>query len=214
MYTHFPKDRNCEVCLRTKMTRAPCRRREAVPWAKGYGDLITPDHKVLNEGCESTRSCHSVDSSCEDLSWNHRTSTPHRSETGLDERCWSNSMECSCSLRNVQDLLADGKTPHERRHGEPFKRPIIPFGSMVESHPISAREQRIIHQFGKKVSPGISLDYELIVRGKLERIYFDSRLGRFGKVGRIRNLTRSRWYSKIVRERLRIPRTHSKAGEE
>ena len=26
-YTHFPKDRNCEVCLRTKITRAPCRKR-------------------------------------------------------------------------------------------------------------------------------------------------------------------------------------------
>ena len=24
-YTHFPKDRNCEVCLRTLMTRAPCK---------------------------------------------------------------------------------------------------------------------------------------------------------------------------------------------
>ena len=27
VFAHFPKDRNCEVCLRTKMTRAPCRRR-------------------------------------------------------------------------------------------------------------------------------------------------------------------------------------------
>ena len=26
IYTHFPKDRNCEVRVRTKMTRAPCRR--------------------------------------------------------------------------------------------------------------------------------------------------------------------------------------------
>ena len=25
--THFPKDRNCEICQRTKVTRAPCRRR-------------------------------------------------------------------------------------------------------------------------------------------------------------------------------------------
>ena len=25
VYTHFPKDRNCEVCLRTEMTSAPCR---------------------------------------------------------------------------------------------------------------------------------------------------------------------------------------------
>ena len=26
VYTHFPKDRNCEICKRTKITRAPCRR--------------------------------------------------------------------------------------------------------------------------------------------------------------------------------------------
>ena len=33
VYTRFPKDRNCEICKRTKITRAPCRRRmgEGVP---------------------------------------------------------------------------------------------------------------------------------------------------------------------------------------
>ena len=37
------------------MTRAPCRRRtgEAVPRAEKFGDLITADHKVLNEEGES-----------------------------------------------------------------------------------------------------------------------------------------------------------------
>ena len=63
-----------------------------------------------------------------DLSWNHRTSALHRSETNaIAERgstgkrssigtlrfgwkMWSGSMECYCCLRNVQDLLADGKT--------------------------------------------------------------------------------------------------------
>ena len=80
---------------------------------------------------------------CEDLSWNHCTSTPHRSETNgiaeravrrvkegtsavllqsdLDENWWADSMECYTCLRNVQDLLSDGKTPYERRIGEPFK---------------------------------------------------------------------------------------------
>ena len=55
VYTHFPKDRNCEICQRTKITRAPCRRRigGAVPRAEKFGDLITADHKVLSEGCES-----------------------------------------------------------------------------------------------------------------------------------------------------------------
>ena len=72
-----------------------------------------------------------------DLSWNHCTSTPHRSETngiaervvrrieegtsavllqsGLDEKWWADSMECYCYLRNIQDLLSDGKTPFEGR---------------------------------------------------------------------------------------------------
>ena len=50
-----PKDRNCEICKRTKITRAPCRRRigGAVPRAENVGDMITADHKVLGENCES-----------------------------------------------------------------------------------------------------------------------------------------------------------------
>ena len=138
VYTHFPKDRNCEICKRTKITRAPCRRRkgEAVPRADNFGDLITADHKVLSDNCESRNNhryavvvqdlatqriqaypCKNKTSqetqrslqkfleperetkviytdnsmefgkACEDLSWNHCTSTPHKSETnGIAER--------------------------------------------------------------------------------------------------------------------------------
>ena len=55
VYTHFPEDRNCETCQRTKITRAPCRRCNggAVFCAEFFGYLITADHKVLSEGCES-----------------------------------------------------------------------------------------------------------------------------------------------------------------
>ena len=55
VHTHFPKDRNCEICKRTKSTRVPCGRRngEAVPRAAYFGDLITPDHKVPSDNCES-----------------------------------------------------------------------------------------------------------------------------------------------------------------
>ena len=190
--THFPKDRNCEICQRTKITRAPCRRRTgvAVPRADNFGDLILADHKVLSEGCESRNNhrhaivvqdlatqwiqsypCKTTTSqetqrslqkflepnrkpkviyidnslefgkACEDLSWNHCTSTPHQSETngiaesavrrvkegtsaaflqsGLDEKWWADSMERKTYLRNIQDLLSDGKTPYERRFGKP-----------------------------------------------------------------------------------------------
>ena len=122
-----------------------------------------------------------------DLSWNHCTSTPHRSETngiaeravrrakegtsavllqsGLNERWWADSMECYTYLRNVTDLLSDGKTPYERRFGQPFEGPIIPFGSLVEYHPITAKDQSRIHQVGKKVLLGLFLGYALYTGG-------------------------------------------------
>ena len=52
--THIPKDRNCDVCVKTKITRASCKNRTGtvVPRAENVGDLITADHKVLGEGCE------------------------------------------------------------------------------------------------------------------------------------------------------------------
>ena len=99
--SHFPNDRNCEVSLRTRMTRAPCRRRigEALPRAEKFGDLIAADHNVLNEEGES-RNNHQYVVVVQDLatqwiqwkvlravtkktsylygqSWNHRTSTLH-----------------------------------------------------------------------------------------------------------------------------------------
>ena len=82
---------------------------------------------------------------CEELTWNHCRSTPHRSETngiaeravrrvkegtsavllqsGLDEKWWADSMECCCYLRNIQDLLSDGKTLYERVFGKPLNGP-------------------------------------------------------------------------------------------
>ena len=74
-------------------------------------------------------------------------------------------MECYTYLRNVTDLLSDGKTPYERRFGKPFEGPIVPFGSLVEYHPITAKDQSRIHQFGKKVLPGLFLGYALYAGG-------------------------------------------------
>ena len=69
---------------------------------------------------------------------------------------WNATVICE----NVQDFLEDGKTPYERRFGEPLKGPIVPFGAMVDDHPSSPKMSN--HQFGKRVLPGIFLGYELI----------------------------------------------------
>ena len=56
-------------------------------------------------------------------------------------------------LWNVIPCLK-GKTSCETRLGQPFQGPIFPFGSLVEHHPVTAKDQSRIHQFGKKVLPG------------------------------------------------------------
>ena len=54
------------------------------------------------------------------------------------------------------------KAPYER---EPCEGPVIPFGSMVEYHPLSAKDQSRPHQFGEKVLPGILLGHALCAGG-------------------------------------------------
>ena len=53
--THFPKDTHCDICLKTKIARASCRRRTGtvVPRADNFGDLKTADHKILSGERES-----------------------------------------------------------------------------------------------------------------------------------------------------------------
>ena len=52
--------------------------------------------------------------------------------------------------------------------GNLLKGPIIPFGSLVEYHPLTAKDQSRIDQFGKKVLPGLFLGYALYAGGNLE----------------------------------------------
>ena len=40
-----------------------------------------------------------------------------------------------------------------------FEGPVIPFGAMVEYHPISAKDQSRLLHFGAKVLPGVFLGY-------------------------------------------------------
>ena len=68
-----------------------------------------------------------------------------------------------CETSQTSCLM--GRRPYERRFGKPFEGPIIPFGSLVEHHPITAKEQSRIHQFGKKVLPGLFLGYALYAGG-------------------------------------------------
>ena len=66
-------------------------------------------------------------------------------------------MKIDYCLRKIQDLFSDWRKLYEDRFGEPFEGPIIPLGSLVEYHPVSAKDLSRLHQFGKKILPGIFL---------------------------------------------------------
>ena len=118
-----------------------CKTKTQQETEKSLQKFLEPSHKpkVID-----TNSSLDVGKSCEDLSWKitvrQHLTVPETSgiseravrrvkegteaillQSGLDVKWWADSVECYCYLRNVQDLLADGKTPNERRFGEPFK---------------------------------------------------------------------------------------------
>ena len=74
---------------------------------------------------------------------------------------WNDTPVCETS----QIYYLMGRRPMKDVFGQPFTGPIIPFGSLVEYHPITAKDQSRIHQFGKKVLPGLFLGYALYAGG-------------------------------------------------
>ena len=210
IYTHFPKDPKLRHLLENQNSRAPCRKRTgaAIPWAENFGDLITADHKVLSENCESRNShryavvahdsatqwiqsypCKTkISQETERVNTKvHLPLTIHKNlaepvkiflgiivrkhpqlskrmvllreryaaeravrrikegtsavllQSGLNEKWLADSMECyTYAVNTFKISCLMGKTLHERRFGEQFKGPVIPFSAMVEYHPISS----------------------------------------------------------------------------
>ena len=87
IYTHFPKDRNCETCQKTKITRAPCRSRigRVIHRAELFGDLITSDHNIVSEGCES-RNNHRYAVVVQDLATQCIQSYPCKTKTSQESQ--------------------------------------------------------------------------------------------------------------------------------
>ena len=85
VYTHFPKDPNCDICLKTKITRASCRKHAGtvVPKAENFGDSLTADHIILSEGSES-RNNHRYAVVVQDLATQWLQSYPCRTKTSQE----------------------------------------------------------------------------------------------------------------------------------
>ena len=234
VYLHFARDPHCDICLKTKITRASCRRRAGtvVPRAEHFGDMVTADDKVLSEESESRNNhryamvvqdlatqwiqsypCKTKSSqvtqknlmkcleptrkpkviytdnslafgkSCEELSWNHCTSTSHRSRTnGTAEtavrrvkkghlryccnQVWMKNgvripwnVTAVCETFKISCLM--GRHPMKGGSEYHLNGPDVPFGAMVECHLISTKDLSRQHQFVPKVLPDFFVGYVL-----------------------------------------------------
>ena len=108
IFTHFPNDRNCEVCLRTKVTRVLCRRRnrEAALRADKFGDLVTADHKVFNEEDESRNN--------------------HRYAVVVQEFATQWIQSCPCKTKTSQET-----EKVSRKFLEPSRKPSYLYGQFI-----------------------------------------------------------------------------------
>ena len=125
-----------------------------------------------------------------------------------------------------------GKLRYERRFGESFKGPIIPFGALVQYLPNSERDKARIHQFGKQVLPGIFPGCALIARELWKRDILVADIEELEKLDASEVYPRrlsakevlmthkdgecvflvADGSANIIRKRLRTPRTHSETG--
>ena len=107
--------------LATQWTQSyPCKTKTSQETEKSLQKFLEPTRKPK---VNYTDNSFEFGKYCEELSWNHCTSTPHRSETnevaeravrrvkegtsavllqsGLDNEWWADSMECFTYLRNI-----------------------------------------------------------------------------------------------------------------
>lgn len=81
-------------------------------------------------------------------------------QSGFIEDWWSEAMECYSFLRNIVDILKDGKTAFEKRFGESWYGPCLHFGELVEYQPDKPSAVSRCHRYGNKTLPGIFVGYK------------------------------------------------------
>ncbi len=130
--------------------------------------------------------------------WRHDTSTPHRPQSnGEDERVvgravdgtrailhasgfghhwWDDAPITYCFARNITDMIRNGKTAYELRHGVPFHGYRIPFGALIRYMPESKRKEgepsgSKLRKFDPRTKKGIFMGYHVPPGGKWKGDY-------------------------------------------
>ena len=133
------------------------------------GPQVAPEHIYSDNSKE-------IEAAIKQLDWEdrHDTSTPNRPATnGIAERCvrtvkegiaavllqsglspewWADAMRYFCFQHNIEDKLADGLTPYEKRFNESYNGPIFAFGQEIEYTPSSPKVKNSDAPYGQQAT--------------------------------------------------------------
>ena len=163
IFSHFPKDRNCDACMRSKITKASCRRRtgKALPQTETFGDSITADHKVLNEGRES-RDNHRYAVVVQDLATQWIQSYPCKTKSAHEtEKSLLKFLEPSQAPKVVKtyNSMEFGKAREVLSWKQPTSAP-----HRSETNDIAERAVRRVKEGASEVLLQSGLDEKVVVR--------------------------------------------------
>ena len=79
-------------------------------------------------------------------------------QSGLCHAWWADATHAYCQVRNLHDVVRDGKTPYELRHNEPVAVMKIPFGALVTYKPSATRELKQMSVLDPRFAMGFLWD--------------------------------------------------------
>ena len=106
VYTHFPKDPQCDICLKTEKNKGFLQKTYWYSRAQSghFGDLMTADHKVLSEESES-RNSHRYAVVVQDLATQWMQSYPCKTKTFQETQ--KSLMKCLDPTRKPKVIYTD-----------------------------------------------------------------------------------------------------------
>ena len=135
------------------------------------------------------------------LKWRNSTCTPNRPQSngaaeqavrrvldgtrtilyrsGLPHSWWAEASKCYCCLRNITDVVKEGKTPYELRHSTPYPGLRIPFGAYVHYLPTGEKAMAQRDKFGPRSLPGMFVGYHFAPGGIFKENYLIVDMERF-----------------------------------
>ncbi len=89
---------------------------------------------------------------------------------GFLAKWWPKVVRYFAVAHNTTKVGADGLTPWQRRHGEPFPAMLLPFGALVDFLPTPRTDGSVYEdKIEARMKPGLFVGWKLAPEGEVDR---------------------------------------------